>query len=67
MPELSSKPPSDLKINAGNKTEVKLKRTTMTVGKKTIHETGFCFSFDLKFFTFNFFPKMKRIKGVDKS
>ena len=42
MPTLSSKPPSDLKINAGNKTEIKLKRTTMIEAKKTINETGFC-------------------------
>ena len=55
MPALSSKPPSDLKINAGNKTEIKLKRTTMIEAKKTINETGSCFSFDLKFFTFNLF------------
>jgi len=39
QPTLSSKPPSVLKINAGNTTEVKLRRTIMTVAKKTIHET----------------------------
>jgi len=57
IPTLSTRPPSVLKIKAGNTTEIKLRRTRIIVAKKIIHETGFCFSSDLKFFITNFFLK----------
>ena len=63
---LPSKPPSVLKINAGNITEIKLKRTRMRVGKKIIHETWFCFNFDLKLFFSNLIPKINEANGLDK-